>query len=115
MLHRECEVCGEKFSLWDLDSTDENKHSVMCKCPKCGTQYKAPKISKKKICIIMIPIAIVCVLGYILFDQYFGADFYGRVAIVLVLCISYVIICINHIKNLKLEKLDEGNTGNTNE
>lgn len=108
MLHYDCEVCGEKMSLLALESSGEDKQSVMCKCPKCGTQYRAPKVDTKKMYMLMIPLGIVCVLGYILFDQYFGANiFYGKAIIVGVFCVVAAIIFIHHIKNLKFEKIDE--------
>ena len=63
-----------------------------------------------------IPLAIICVLGYVLFDLYLVVDlFYAKVIIACVLFIPGVIIFINHIKKHKFEKIDESDTGNTNE
>ena len=116
MLYRACEVCGEKFNLLTLDSTGENKYDIMCECQKCKTKYKVSKINKKKVYVATIPLAIICVLGYVLFDLYLVVDlFYAKVIIACVLFIPGVIIFINHVKNLKFEKIDESDIGNTNE
>ncbi len=73
-------------------------------------------MNNKKSYILAIPLVIVCVLGYILLRRYFDIDaFYGKIAIVGVISIFFVILLINHIKNLKFEKIDENDTGNTNE
>ncbi|WP_104718872.1 hypothetical protein [Helicobacter trogontum] len=116
MFYYRCEVRGEKFNKLMLEAISENKHSVICKCPKCETKYKVPNINKKKVYMLAIPLAIVCVLGYILLNKYFGLDvFYGKVTIVGVFCILVAIIFVNYFKNLKFEKIDENDTGNTNE
>ncbi|RDU61593.1 hypothetical protein CQA53_09905 [Helicobacter didelphidarum] len=115
MLYHKCEVCGENFNKLMIEAS-ENEHDAVCKCPKCETQYKVQKINKKKLYMLAIPLAIVCVLGYILLRWYFDIDaFYGKIAIVGVISIFFAIIFINHVKNLKFEKIDENDTGNTNE
>ena len=117
MLYRECEVCGERLNLLALESSGEDNDYVMCKCPKCETKYKTSKVNKKKIYISTIPLAIICVLAYILFNQYVDHidPFYAKAIIACVVSIPIVIIFANHLKNLKFEKIDESDTRNTNE
>lgn len=43
----------------------ENKHSIIWKCSKCGTQYKTSQIDKKKLYMLMIPLSIACIPEYI--------------------------------------------------
>ena len=69
MLYRTCEVCGEKFNLLMAEGSD-NEHSIIWKCPKCGTKYKTPQIDKKKLYMLMIPLAIACIPTYIFLRHY---------------------------------------------
>ncbi len=83
MFYYTCEVCGEKFNLLTLDSSGENEYYVMCKCSKCGTKYKAPKINKKKIYILMIPLGVACIPEYILLRKYFDLNsFFSQVIVI---------------------------------
>lgn len=115
MLYHVCEACGERFNvLWA--EGDENEHSMICKCPKCGTQYKTPQIDKKKLYMLMIPLAIACIPTYIFLRHYLDISaLFSQVIGIGVFFILVAIIRINHIKKHKFEKIDESDIGNTNE